>query len=123
MENHHKLVLIYTCIAALISAVTAPIPGASLLLTGLEIYMLVHLSKKHEYQLGLKEIGYSAVGLYSLSTILKDAALELLTFLPVVGWIAETIVSALFVLFLGSLANLYFAKPSRNDRRLEKHTD
>ena len=104
------LILIYTLIAGVVSAVTAPIPGTSLLLTGLEIYMIVHLSKIHDYQLGFKEIGYSAVAIYSLSTILQDTALELLTFLPVVGWIAEAIVAVVFVLFLGSLADLYFRK-------------
>jgi len=104
------LILTYTLIAAVVAAVTAPIPGTSLLLTGLEIYMIVHISKIHDSKVGLKEIGYSAVALYGLSTTLKDIALELLTFLPVVGWIAETIVATLFVLFLGGLANLYFSK-------------
>src|SRR3989338_7439828 len=105
----NRLILIYTLIAGAISAVTAPIPGTSLLLTALEIYMLVHLAKEHDYKLGFKEIGYSAVAIYSLSTILKDTALELLTFLPVVGWITEVIVAVLFVFFLGNLANLYFS--------------
>jgi uncharacterized protein (DUF697 family) len=104
------LVLIYTLIAGVISALTAPIPGTSLLLTGLEVYMLVHLSQQHDYQLGFKEIGYSAIAFYSLSTVLKDAALELLSFLPIIGWIAEVIIAMLFVFLLGNLANLYFRK-------------
>jgi len=105
-----KLILIYTLIAGVVSALTAPIPGTSLLLTGLEIYMLVHISKEHDSKLGLKEIGYSAIALYGLSTTLKDAALELLTFVPVIGWGAEVIVAMLFVFFLGILADLYFKK-------------
>jgi len=52
-----KLILIYTLIAGVISAVTAPIPGTSILLTGLEIYMLVHLAKEQGYKLGFKKIG------------------------------------------------------------------
>ena len=118
-----KLILIYTLIAAAISALTAPIPGTSLLLTALEVYMIVHLAKTHDAKLGLKEIGYSAMALYGLSTVLKDAALEILTFVPVIGWGAEVVVSALFVFFLGMLANLYFSKPSRQGRNLEDHTD
>ena len=105
-----KLILIYTLIAGVIAGLTAPIPGTSLLLTALEVYMIVHLAKEKNYKLGLKEIGYSAVALYGLSSILKDAALEILTFVPVVGWIAEVIIAVLFVFFLGSLANLYFSK-------------
>lgn len=114
-----KLVLIYTLIAGVISALTAPFPGTSLLLTALEVYMIVHLSKTNESKLGLKEIGYSAMALYGLSTVLKDAALEILTFVPVIGWGAEVIVAMLFVFFLGMLANLYFSKPSRKGRNLE----
>ncbi len=106
-----KLVLIYTLIAGVVSAVTAPIPGTSLLLTGLEIYMLVHLAKENEYnKLGFKEIGYAAIAIYGLSTLLQDIALELLTFVPVIGWGAEVIVAVVFVFFLGMLANLYFKR-------------
>lgn len=105
-----KLILIYTLIAGIISAATAPIPGTSLLLTALEIYMLVHLAKANDFKLGFKEIGYSAVAIWGLTTILKDLALEILTFVPWVGWAAEVIVASLFVFFLGNLANLYFKK-------------
>lgn len=108
-----KLILIYTLIAGVISALTAPIPGTSLLLTALEVYMIVHLSKNHESKLGLKEIGYSAMAFYGLSTVLKDAALEILTFVPVIGWGAEVIVAMLFVFFLGMLADLYFGRSAK----------
>jgi uncharacterized protein (DUF697 family) len=107
-----KLILLYTLIAGVISALTAPIPGTSLLLTALEIFMLVHLAKVHEFKLGFKEIGYSAMTIWGISTLLQDTALELLTFLPVIGWAAEVIVAVLFVFFLGSLAGLYFRKKS-----------
>ena len=96
---------------------------SSLLLTALELYMIVHLSKVNESKLGFKEIGYSAIAIYGLSTTLKDAALEILTFVPVIGWGAEVVVAMLFVLFLGMLANLYFKKPSRQRRDLEKKPD
>ena len=105
-----KLILIYTLIAGIISALTAPIPGTSLLLTALEIYMIVHLAKINEFKLGLKEIGYSTAVIWGISTVLQDAALEILTFFPVIGWTAEVIVAVLFVFFLGNLVNLYFSK-------------
>jgi hypothetical protein len=105
-----KLILIYTLIAGVISAVTASIPGTSLLLTALEIYMIVHLARVHQYKLGFKEIGYTAAVIYGLSTLLKDTALEILTFVPVIGWGAEVIVAMLFVFFLGMLASLHFKK-------------
>lgn len=107
------LILTYGAIAGVVSALTAPIPGTSLLLTGLEIYMVVHLSKKREAELGLKEIGYAAVAIYGVSTVLKDAALELLTFAPFIGWAAEVVIAVVFVLFLGALADLYFSKKKK----------
>jgi uncharacterized protein (DUF697 family) len=119
-----KLILIYTLIAGVISALTAPIPGTSLLLTALEVYMIVHLAKIHGFKLGLKEIGYSAVALWGISTVLKDTALEVLTFFPVIGWLAEVIIAVLFVFFLGNLVDLYFKRPNpaRHVRELEEDT-
>ena len=105
-----KLILTYTIIAGVIAAITAPIPGTSLLLTGLEVLMIVHLAKVNQFNLGFKEIGYSAAALWGVSTVLKDVALEILTFVPVIGWIAEVVVAVLFVFFLGYLINLYFSK-------------
>jgi uncharacterized protein (DUF697 family) len=105
-----KLILIYTLVAGVISAITAPIPGRSLLLTALEIYMIVHLAKVHDFKLGFKEIGYSAMAIWGLSTLLQDTALEILTFVPIIGWASEVIVTVLFVFFLGNLVSLYFRK-------------
>ena len=109
-----KTILIYTLIAGLIAALTAPIPGTSLLLTALEIYMIVHLSRLYEHKLAFKEIGYAAAAIYALSTILKDAALELLKTFPVIGWGSGVIVAMLFVFFLGLLARLYLSRGKAN---------
>ena len=110
MRANLKLILVYTVIAGFIAAVTSPIPGTSLLLTGLEIFMVVHLAKKNNFDLNLKTIGFTASTLWGFSTVLQDAAVELLKFVPGPGWIAGVIVAILFVFFLGSLANLYFHK-------------
>ena len=109
-RSNTKLILIYTLIAGVVALVTAPIPGTSLLLTALEVFMIVHLARINDFQLGLKEIGYAAAAIWGISTVLQDAALEILTFVPVIGWAAETIVAVLFVFFLGSLVNLHFSR-------------
>ncbi|HLA07893.1 MAG TPA: hypothetical protein VJ022_10645 [Anaerolineales bacterium] len=105
-----RLTVIYTFIAGVLALVTAPIPGTSLLLTALEVFMIVHLAQENDFQLGMKEIGYSAAALWGVSTLLKDTALEILTFVPIIGWAAEVVVAILFVFFLGSLVNMYFRK-------------
>ena len=110
MRSNIKLVLVYTALAGLLAALTSPIPGTSLLLTGLEIFMIVHLAKVNHFDLNLRTLGFSATALWGVSTALKDAGLELLRFAPILGWAAAVIVAMLFVFFLGTLANLYFSK-------------
>jgi uncharacterized protein (DUF697 family) len=110
MRSNVKLILVYTALAGLLAALTSPIPGTSLLLTGLEVFMVVHLAKKNNFDLSLKALGFSATALWGISTVLKDAGLELLRFAPILGWAAAVIVAMFFVFFLGILANLYFGK-------------
>ena len=100
----------YTALAGLLAALTSPIPGTSLLLTGLEVFMVVHLAKKNNFDLSPKALGFSATAFWGISTVLKDAGLELLRFAPILGWAAGVIVAMLFVFFLGLLANMYFSK-------------
>lgn len=110
MRPNIKLILFYTVAAGVLAALTSPIPGTSLLLTGLEILMVVHLAKKNNFDLTLKTLGFSATAIWGVSSVLKDAGLELLRFAPILGWAAGVIVAILFVFFLGILANLYFNK-------------
>src|SRR5512138_2917672 len=110
MNENFKLILLYTLAAGLLAALTGPIPGTSLLLTGLEIIMIVHLAKKNHFELSLKTLGFSATAIWGVSTILKDAGVELLRYAPILGWAAGVIIAVLFVFFLGILANMYFGK-------------
>jgi uncharacterized protein (DUF697 family) len=105
-----KLILLYTALAGLIAAVTSPFPGTSLLLTGLEMFMIVHLARRNHFDLSLKALGFAATALWGVSTVLKDTAIELLKFIPGPGWIAGVLVAVTFVFFLGWLTNLYFRK-------------
>ena len=110
MKPNIKLILLYTAMAGLLAVLTSPIPGTSLLLTGLEVFMVVHLAKRNNFDLSLKTLGFSATALWGISSVLKDAGVELLRFAPILGWAAGVIVAMLFVFFLGTLANLYFSK-------------
>ena len=110
MRSNIKLVLVYTALAGLLAALTSPIPGTSLILTGLEIFMIVHLAKVNQFDLNVRTLGFSATAIWGLSTVLKDAGLELLRFAPILGWAAAALIAMVFVFFLGTLANLYFSK-------------
>ena len=110
MRRNIPLILIYTLVAGLLAVLTSPIPGTSLLLTGLEMLMVVHLAKMNNFDLSLKTLGFSATAIWGVSSVLKDTGVELLRFAPVLGWAAGVIVAVLFVFFLGILANLYFNK-------------
>ena len=110
MRANITLILIYALGAGVLAAILSPLPGTSLLLTGLEIFMVVHLAKRNKFDLSLKTIGFSATAIWGVSTALKDAAVELLRYAPVLGWAAGVIVAVLFVFFLGLLASLYFSK-------------
>ena len=110
MRRNIPLILLYTLVAGLLAVLTSPIPGTSLLLTGLEMLMVVHLAKRNNFDLSLKTLGFSATAIWGVSSVLKDAGVELLRFAPVLGWAAGVIVAILFVFFLGILANLYFSK-------------
>jgi len=110
MKSNIVLILIYTVIAGLIAALGSPIPGTSLLLTGLEVFMIVHLAKRNHFEFSLQAIGFTATAIWGVSTILKDTAIELLKIIPGPGWLAGVVVAVVFVFFLGILANLYFRK-------------
>ena len=107
--NPILLILTYTLAAGLLAGIASPIIGSSLLLTGLEVLMIVHLAKKHDFNLKLSEIGFAATTIWGVSTILKDFVLEVMVFIPGPGWIARVIVASVFVFFLGILANLHFS--------------
>lgn len=102
--------MIYTVIAGLIAAIGSLLPGTSLLLTGLEVFMVVHLAKRHNFDLSFRALGFTATTIWGISTLLKDTAIELLKFVPGPGWGAGVIVAVVFVFFLGALVNMYFSR-------------
>jgi len=103
-----RLILVYTLIAGLLAALTSPIIGSSLFLTGLEVFMIANLAKRRHFKLSLQEIGFAASAIWGISTVLKDVVLELMTFIPGPGWIARVLVAMVFVFFLGILADMHF---------------
>ncbi len=44
--------------------------------------MVVHLAKRHKFDLSLQALGFTATTIWEISTLLKDTAIELLKFIP-----------------------------------------
>lgn len=109
-----KTVLTYAFVAALIALVTGPIPGSSLLLTGLETVMAFHIARRYGFHLDLGEIGFVATAIFGASAFLKLAVSTLIEFVPVLGWfVAKPAVAFVFVLILGTVADRYFQDRKR----------
>jgi len=109
-----KLVLVYAVIAVVIALVTGPIPGSSILLTGLETLMAFQIARRYGFHLDLGEIGFAAATIFGISAFLKLAVSTLLEFVPILGWfIAKPAVAFLFVIVLGTLADQYFKDKRR----------
>ncbi len=104
-----EIIPLYALIAAIVAALTGPLPGTSLLLLGIEVTMIIHLSKKHDYDLSIKDIGAVITAILAVAQLLKILVIELFFFLPVIGWFAQPLVAVTFIVVLGMLANWYFA--------------
>jgi len=104
-----KTVLLYALVAVVIALVTGPIPGSSLLLTGLETVMAFHIARRYGFHLDFGEISSVATAIFAASALLKLAVSTLLEFVPVLGWfIAKPAIAFLFVVMLGTVADRYF---------------
>jgi uncharacterized protein (DUF697 family) len=98
----------YALTGAFIAVVTGPFPGTSLLLLFLEIGMIVHLARNHGQLVGIREIGTTAAVIVTLGKLLQAVSIEILKFLPVLGWMAGAVVAAVFILLLGWAAERYY---------------
>ena len=102
------LVTLYALVAAAIALITGPIPGTSLLLTGLEVLMIWHIARRHGCQLA-REIGLVAVLLYAGIALARIVVSMLSGLLPVVGWfIAKPAIAFLSMAAWGALSTAYF---------------
>ena len=111
-------VLIYACVAAALAALTGPIPGTSIILTGLELFMTYRIARQYGISLKLDEIGFVSGAIYAVTELIKLGISTLLEFFPLVGWyVLKPLVSFLFILALGKVLHAYF-RDQRDMRKL-----
>jgi uncharacterized protein (DUF697 family) len=68
------------------AAVTGPIPGTTIALTGVEAAMTFHIARVYDFQPTITEAGTTVTALLLASPAIKSIAIEAATFLPVIGW-------------------------------------
>ena len=111
-EAAHEWVKENAARTVLAAAVPMPIPlGHSLLTTAIEAYMIIQIAAIYGHRISLKEAIALIPVLGATMGVGKLAALaagELLTYVPVAGWIAKGGVGAGIAYLIGKKATAYF---------------
>ncbi len=111
-----KILFSYAVIAGFIGLFTGPIPGTSFFLFCLEILMIISLGKANGQKIHVTEVGCVMLLVYSVAQSLKVLAVELLAFIPFIGYGAQAVIGFSFVFLLGLAVDAYYTL--RADRAL-----
>jgi uncharacterized protein (DUF697 family) len=84
-EKATTIVNRYAMTCAGTAAVTGPIPGTSIMLTGVEATMAFHIARVYDFYPTITEAGTVVTGLLGAGVPLKILA-ELATAIPIIGW-------------------------------------
>jgi len=103
-----KAVLPYAAGAGVIGLLTGPIPGTSFFLFCLEVLMVVNIGKHYGQQIRVREVGLVMVFIFLVAQLLKMLAIELLIFVPFLGYAAQAIIAFFFAFFLGLAVDAYY---------------
>jgi len=103
-----KAVLPYALTAGVVALLTGPIPGTSFLLFCIEILMVVNIGKHHGQQIRVSEVGLVMIVILLLVQMLKSLVVELLIFVPGLGYVAQAIIAFSFAFSLGMAADAYY---------------
>jgi uncharacterized protein (DUF697 family) len=103
------MILLFALIGGLIAFL--PIPGTSLVLIALEIFLLYKIQNKYNAFDLVSFIGVSA-GLAGVSAILKALAASL-TLIPVIGWAVSAFIAFGFIMIFGNIADGHYSRLAR----------
>jgi hypothetical protein len=112
MNKIYRKYMIAACVLALL---WGPLPGASIVLGGLEVVMIREIARRHGHKLSFREALKAGGTIFSAGETFSLAALELSTFVPVLGWwVAKPAVAVSVVYGMGRLADSYFSGRGRD---------
>ncbi len=100
----------YMIAAGVLALLWGPLPGASIVLGALEVVMIRDIARRHGHRLSFREALQAGGTIFSAGETFSLAALELSTFVPVLGWwVAKPAVAVSVVYGMGRLADSYFS--------------
>lgn len=100
----------YVLAAAVLALIWGPLPGASIVLGALEVVMVRDIARRHGKSLSIRELMQVGGYIFSAGGTFSLIALEISTFVPVLGWwVAKPLVAASVVYGMARLAERYFS--------------
>jgi len=108
-----NMVLVFALIGGVITFL--PIPGTSLVLIGMEIFLLYKIQSKYN---AFDIISFIAVatGLAAVSGVLKALSAALYLALPVIGWLTSALIAFGFIMIFGNIADGHYAKHAHRQK-------
>lgn len=108
-EKATKIVNGYALTCAGTAFATGPLPGTSVLLTGVEAKMTYDVAQIYGFKLTIQEAGTTIAALVAASSGLKHIAVEASTAIPVIGWfVVKPTIAAATAKAVGQLAIGHF---------------
>jgi uncharacterized protein (DUF697 family) len=100
-------------LAAAVAMVTGPIPGTSVMLAILELGMVYLIARSYKYYPTMGELASCVAAIIAIGFVLKSIVLELLTLVPLVGWLFKGIIAGIVAFTLGVVTAIYFRDHSK----------
>ena len=101
----------FTLIGAGIALLLSPIPGASSPpLVFLEVVMLYRMAHAYLLKITSSAILWTVIALLGMSFLIKLVVVELITFVPVFGWMVKPLTAGMVIWILGELAIKFYEK-------------
>jgi len=91
-----------------------PIPGTSAFLTGIEAKMCYDIARAYGFYPSLEEAGATIGGLVAASGVLKIVAVEVATWIPIIGWAVKGGIAYKFCNEVGKLAMNHYEQKMRD---------
>ena len=110
----NRLIRNYAMIAAGVALAGGFLPGTSLILGGLELLMIRAIARQHGEEMRWTQLTKVGGYIFSAGEMLKIAAIEGATLIPVVGWwVVKPAIAVSAVVAFGKAADLFYRRKAQ----------